>query len=243
MNSFICCIAPILLAGLFTYSLYLWGFQKHRKQDENVNDEGLMSVERPQATNGLNRFWLIVIFAGLLTASSVFCLIWEYFTNRVIYWELFNMDNFLTVVIILVIVASILIGNKWFVRQLGIKGNAYQAYVNHRGLLSLFFVVAGAIFWLTVLPYLLTNYQHIEQLEIEDNIYNLVYTESSEGHAHFILYKCGKENIFCEQMAMSKLDYCRSFQSGHLNYNEVTRELSAEIVTCFRYTGFVYEIP
>lgn len=243
MNVFICCIAPILLAGLFLYGLFLWDFPWLGQQDEDINDKNLIFTQQPQLPNVLNRFWLIIVPAGLLFASSVFCLMWEYFTHRVMYWELFYLDSFLTIVITLLIVTSILIVNKWFGRQLGIKGDTYQTYVEHRGLLGMFFAVTGVIFWLAVLPFLLNDYQHIDQLEIEHKLYNLVYIESSEEHAHFILYQCGDQNIFCERIARSKLDYCRSFQSGYLNYDEATRELSAEIITCFEYTGFVYKIP
>jgi hypothetical protein len=134
-----------------------------------------------------------------------------------------------------VIIAATLLTNIRVAQYLGIS--------EFHLVVSLAFSIAGAIFWLAMLPYPMNEIQHIDQIKINTTTYNLAYVENGwEGHAHFALYECGARNIFCKEVVSSKLDYCRSFQYGKLHYEQATQELSAEASTCHNYTAFVYTV-
>lgn len=232
MDTFTCCISPILLAGLFLYSLI---------QSRVPKNPDLAVAEEHQVTHHLAEKRPITRIASLSTILfAIFCFMLIYFTGWIIYWQLFYLKAFLEAIIICTMIATILVVNKRF--QLWRISKVIQLHRTQRGQLGMAFTITGAILWIAVVPYITNIFTHSDSIEIEKNTFNLVYVENMEGHAHFILYKCGWQSIFCQGVAESRLDHCRSYQSGRLSYDPMRRELSAEIRTCFKYTGLTYVV-
>lgn len=250
MDAFTCCVSPILLGGLFFYSLIQCRVSGnpdkavlHNQNSPNkAIDQNLVVVEEYEVTHNLTERWSIVMIVNLsIILFAVFCFVWFYFTNWIIYWQLFYLKAILEAIIVCTMIATILVVSNG-VQQWSISKVIHQMHRTQRGQLGMAFTMTGAILWIAVLPYLTNDFLHTDSLQIEKNTFNLVYVENIEDHAHFELYKCGWQSIFCQQVAESRLDHCRSYQSSRLNYDPMRRELSAEVITCFKYTGLMYVV-
>ena len=221
---------PIIFGGLFLYSLLLWGTSE---QSNRVapHDQHLTIVEPKQPKlNELRSLGASLRLKITVLLLAVLSFVWLQLTDWIIYWQLLYLSTFSQIVNLGVIVLAGLIVGKWF-QRLGVQ----ELSRSERGQWGVVLTVATSILWVAVLPYVVNDYIRADAIQVENRRYNLMYTTNLiEDHARFEIYECDQYSFLCKQVVKSELDHCRSYQSGQLNYNQATAELSAELITCFR---------